>query len=248
MLSNEDNELLCRVGPGTPMGNLMRQYWIPALHRRASCRRPTARRCAYACWARTSSPSAPPPARSASSRTPARTAAPRCSSAATRKKACAASTTAGSSTSTGACVDMPSEPAESNFKNKVRARAYPVRRAQRRRLDVHGPASRAAAAARPRGQHAGRRASTPSRRSCASATGCRPRGRHRHRPPASCTSARQAGGHRSPAASTTTSDRPRAALRGRRHATSARPTAPTARPKTTRTTGASRTSSSRSTR
>jgi phenylpropionate dioxygenase-like ring-hydroxylating dioxygenase large terminal subunit len=27
---------------------------------------------------------------------------------------------------TGACVDMPSEPAESNFKNKVRTRAYPV--------------------------------------------------------------------------------------------------------------------------
>ena len=30
MLSREDNELLCRVGPGTPMGNVMRQYWIPA--------------------------------------------------------------------------------------------------------------------------------------------------------------------------------------------------------------------------
>jgi phenylpropionate dioxygenase-like ring-hydroxylating dioxygenase large terminal subunit len=30
MLSREDNELLCRVGPGTPMGRLMRQYWIPA--------------------------------------------------------------------------------------------------------------------------------------------------------------------------------------------------------------------------
>jgi phenylpropionate dioxygenase-like ring-hydroxylating dioxygenase large terminal subunit len=28
---------------------------------------------------------------------------------------------------TGACVDMPSEPAESNFKNKVRTRAYPTR-------------------------------------------------------------------------------------------------------------------------
>jgi phenylpropionate dioxygenase-like ring-hydroxylating dioxygenase large terminal subunit len=28
---------------------------------------------------------------------------------------------------TGACVDMPSEPAESNFKNKVRIRAYPTR-------------------------------------------------------------------------------------------------------------------------
>src|SRR5438105_5117480 len=30
MLSREDNELLCRIGPGTPMGTLMRQYWIPA--------------------------------------------------------------------------------------------------------------------------------------------------------------------------------------------------------------------------
>ena len=31
MLTREENELLCRVGPGTPMGELMRQYWIPAL-------------------------------------------------------------------------------------------------------------------------------------------------------------------------------------------------------------------------
>src|SRR5437867_11571595 len=31
MLSKEENELICRVGPGTPMGNLMRQYWVPAL-------------------------------------------------------------------------------------------------------------------------------------------------------------------------------------------------------------------------
>ena len=23
------NELLCRVGPGTPMGNLLRRYWMP---------------------------------------------------------------------------------------------------------------------------------------------------------------------------------------------------------------------------
>jgi phenylpropionate dioxygenase-like ring-hydroxylating dioxygenase large terminal subunit len=30
MLSREDNELICRVGPGTPMGGLMRQYWVPA--------------------------------------------------------------------------------------------------------------------------------------------------------------------------------------------------------------------------
>src|SRR5205809_4204295 len=31
MLSKQDNELLTRVGPGTPMGELMREYWIPAL-------------------------------------------------------------------------------------------------------------------------------------------------------------------------------------------------------------------------
>jgi len=30
MLSAQDNELLTRVGPGTPMGALMRQYWLPA--------------------------------------------------------------------------------------------------------------------------------------------------------------------------------------------------------------------------
>ena len=31
MLSHEDNELMCRVGPGTPMGTALRRYWIPAL-------------------------------------------------------------------------------------------------------------------------------------------------------------------------------------------------------------------------
>jgi phthalate 4,5-dioxygenase oxygenase subunit len=31
MLTREQNETLTRVGPGTPMGEFMRQYWIPAL-------------------------------------------------------------------------------------------------------------------------------------------------------------------------------------------------------------------------
>src|ERR687884_1603488 len=31
MLSEIDNQTVCRVGPGTPMGQLMRQYWVPAL-------------------------------------------------------------------------------------------------------------------------------------------------------------------------------------------------------------------------
>ena len=29
MLTPEQNETLTRVGPGTPMGELMRQYWVP---------------------------------------------------------------------------------------------------------------------------------------------------------------------------------------------------------------------------
>jgi phthalate 4,5-dioxygenase oxygenase subunit len=31
MLTHADNELLSRVGPGTPMGALLREYWMPAL-------------------------------------------------------------------------------------------------------------------------------------------------------------------------------------------------------------------------
>lgn len=31
MLTREENERLCRVGPGTPMGQVWRRYWIPAL-------------------------------------------------------------------------------------------------------------------------------------------------------------------------------------------------------------------------
>ena len=31
MLTHEENELVTRVGPGTPMGDVMRRYWVPAL-------------------------------------------------------------------------------------------------------------------------------------------------------------------------------------------------------------------------
>src|ERR1041384_8328205 len=31
MTTVAENEILCRVGAGTPMGDLMREYWIPAL-------------------------------------------------------------------------------------------------------------------------------------------------------------------------------------------------------------------------
>ena len=49
MLNNADNETVCRVGPDTPMGRLMREYWVPALlsrelpeaGQRSSARAPT---------------------------------------------------------------------------------------------------------------------------------------------------------------------------------------------------------------
>src|ERR1700730_1994961 len=31
MLKREENELITRVGPGTPMGDTMRRYWMPVL-------------------------------------------------------------------------------------------------------------------------------------------------------------------------------------------------------------------------
>ena len=53
MLSQEDNELLTRVGPGTPMGSLLRQYWLPGDARRRGPGTRAATRSASGCWART---------------------------------------------------------------------------------------------------------------------------------------------------------------------------------------------------
>ncbi len=123
MLSNQDNELLSRVGPGTLMGDLMREYWMPAIR---SDELP--------------SPDCPPLRvrllgedligfRATSG------------DVGLIQNACphrGASMFFGRNEeeglrcvyhgwkfdTTGACVDMPSEPAESNFRSKVRTRAY----------------------------------------------------------------------------------------------------------------------------
>ena len=31
MLTSQENEMMCRVGPGTPMGTAMRRFWLPAV-------------------------------------------------------------------------------------------------------------------------------------------------------------------------------------------------------------------------
>ncbi len=126
MLSREDNELLCRVGRGTPMGDLLRHYWLPFL--------PSTE---------LSEPDCPPkkvrllgedliafrdtqgqvglfaancPHRGASLFFG-------------RNEECGLRCVyhGWKFDVTGRCVDMPNEPEESTFKDKVRARAYPCR-------------------------------------------------------------------------------------------------------------------------
>jgi phthalate 4,5-dioxygenase oxygenase subunit len=124
MLSTADNELLTRTGPGTPMGDLFRRFWLPALQT----------------W-ELPAPDCPPvrfrmlgedliAIRDTSGRV------------GFFSQACphrGASLFFGRNEEdglrcvyhgwkfdvTGACVDMPSESAESNFKGKVRVEAYP---------------------------------------------------------------------------------------------------------------------------
>ena len=124
MLGNEDNELMCRVGPGTPTGDLIRQYWIPAL---ISDELPA--------------PDSPPLRLRllGESLIAFRTTSGKVGLI---QNACphrGASLFFGRNEEeglrcvyhgwkfdcSGQCVDMPSEPAESNFKAKIRANAYP---------------------------------------------------------------------------------------------------------------------------
>jgi phenylpropionate dioxygenase-like ring-hydroxylating dioxygenase large terminal subunit len=124
MLSNTDNEILCRVGPGTPMGDVMREYWLPAL---ISSELP--------------SPDSPPlRLRLLGENLIAfRVTSGKVGVVADACPHRGASLFFGRNEeeglrcvyhgwkfdTSGGCVDMPSEPAESNFKAKVKARAYP---------------------------------------------------------------------------------------------------------------------------
>src|SRR5215207_3264662 len=125
MLSQADNELLCRTGPGTPMGELFRRFWLPALV-----------------------PSELPHNDSDPIRfrilgedlITFRDSNGKIGFLAENCPHRGASMFFGRNEEEGLrcvyhgwkfdvngnCVDMPSEPAESNFKTKVRARAYPT--------------------------------------------------------------------------------------------------------------------------
>jgi phenylpropionate dioxygenase-like ring-hydroxylating dioxygenase large terminal subunit len=124
MLSKIDNETVCRVGPGTPMGELMRQYWVPAL---LSSELPT--------------PDSDPVrvVLLGEKLIAFRTTDGNVGLMAHNCPHRGASLFFGRNeenglrcvyhgwkfSATGECVDMPNEPAESDFKNKVKAVAYP---------------------------------------------------------------------------------------------------------------------------
>jgi phenylpropionate dioxygenase-like ring-hydroxylating dioxygenase large terminal subunit len=124
MLSQADNELLCRVGPGTLMGDFMRQFWVPA--------------------ARSDELPAPdcPPLRVrllGENLIAFRLTSGRVGLIANHCPHRGASLFFGRNEEEGLrcvyhgwkfahdgrCVDMPNEPPESNFKDKIRAVAYP---------------------------------------------------------------------------------------------------------------------------
>jgi phenylpropionate dioxygenase-like ring-hydroxylating dioxygenase large terminal subunit len=138
MLTTEENEALTKVGPGTPMGVLLRQFWTPFLPSRDLLEKDG------------------PPKRVrlmgedlvafrdsngdvglVDENCPHRGA----SLFFGRNEFCglACNYHGWKYDVTGACVDMPNEPAESNFKDKVRITAYPVRDVNKMLWTYMGP-------------------------------------------------------------------------------------------------------------
>ena len=126
MLTREDNELLTRTGPGTPMGELFRRFWMPALLAEEL-----------------SEPDCPPVRIKimgeqlvAFRDTDGKVGVldnycshRRASLFFGRNEECGLRCVyhGWKFDVNGDCVDMPSEPAESNFKEKVKIKAYPAR-------------------------------------------------------------------------------------------------------------------------
>ncbi|AEA26088.1 Phthalate 4,5-dioxygenase [Pseudonocardia dioxanivorans CB1190] len=137
MLSAEDNEILTRVGPGTPMGELLRRYWMPAalseelpsaggdpvrvrllgedlvafrdLNGRIGLIQENCPHRGASLWFGRNEGSSAAPSAAADG-----ACGLRCPYHGWQFDV------------DGRCIDMPSEPASSSFKERVQARAYPV--------------------------------------------------------------------------------------------------------------------------
>ena len=125
MLSREENKILTQIGPGTPMGEVMRRYWMPAL---LSTELPA--------------PDCPPVRvkllgedlvafRDSQGRIglldehcPHRL--PSLFLGRNEENGLRCVYHGWKFDVAGACVDMPNEPAENNFKDKIRTKSYPT--------------------------------------------------------------------------------------------------------------------------
>ena len=172
MLRKEQNDLLTQTGPGTPMGHMFRSYWIPALlaeelpendcppvrvkllsERLLAFRDSEGRYglidefCAHrgvSLWFGRNEEGGL-----------------RCPYHGWKYDV------------TGQCIEVPSEPVESGFCQKIKLKSYPLVEARRRALDLHGPARQAAAAAGVGVRHRAGRADASSPSACRNRTGCR---------------------------------------------------------------------------
>jgi phthalate 4,5-dioxygenase oxygenase subunit len=124
MLSVEDNALLCNVGPRTPMGDLMRLYWIPAL-RSDELAEPDGRplRLRLLCENLVAFRSSSGAVGIFANNCPHRGASLYFGRNEEDGLRCVYH--GWKFDTAGRCVDTPNEPADSNFKDKVRAAAYP---------------------------------------------------------------------------------------------------------------------------
>jgi phthalate 4,5-dioxygenase oxygenase subunit len=125
MLSEQDNDTLCRVGPDTLMGNLLRRYWMPAVLSNdlpaADCPPVRVRLLGEDLIAFRDSEGRPGLFANACPHRGASIFFGRNEDSGLR---CVYH--GWKFDVEGACVEMPSEPAESNFKSKVRIGAYPT--------------------------------------------------------------------------------------------------------------------------
>ena len=138
MLTSTDNELLTKVGPGTPMGALLRQFWTPFLPSRDLLETDgVIKRVRLLGEDLVAFRDSNGEVGLVAENCPHRGA----SLFFGRNEFCglACNYHGWKFDITGACIDMPNEPAESNFKDKVRVTAYPVRDVNRMLWTYMGP-------------------------------------------------------------------------------------------------------------